>query len=101
ACSLGANPKVSFACGGSNTSFPGYFYGGGQALTIDSTTGNSFRPFDTNLDQYNFGPANFYQRPDRRYTLGAMGHYEVAEVADVYTQLMYTDYESVAQIAPG
>ena len=30
-----------------------------------------------------------------------MGHYELAEVADVYTQLMFTDYESVAQIAPG
>ena len=30
-----------------------------------------------------------------------MGHYELAEVADVYTQLMFADYESVAQIAPG
>ena len=30
-----------------------------------------------------------------------MGHYELAEAADVYTQLMFTDYESVAQIAPG
>src|SRR5512138_3796458 len=33
ACSLSANPTASFACGGSDTSFPGYFYGGGQALT--------------------------------------------------------------------
>ena len=30
-----------------------------------------------------------------------MGHYELCEIADVYTQLMYSDYESVAQIAPG
>ena len=30
-----------------------------------------------------------------------MGHYEFGEHADVYTQLMFTDYESVAQIAPG
>ena len=29
-----------------------------------------------------------------------MGHYELAEYADVYTQLMFSDYESVAQIAP-
>ena len=100
ACSLAANPTVQFACGGSNTSFPGYFYGGGQQLTIDQTTGN-FIPFDTNLNQYNFGPVNHYQRPDRRYTLGAMGHYELHESADVYTQLMFMDYESVAQIAPG
>ena len=30
-----------------------------------------------------------------------MGHYEFGEHADVYTQLMFNDYESVAQIAPG
>ena len=29
-----------------------------------------------------------------------MGHYEFNEHADVYTQLMFKDYESVAQIAP-
>jgi iron complex outermembrane recepter protein len=101
ACSLDANPTVSFACGGSDTGFPGYFYGGGQALTIDSATGNTFRPYVADSDRYNFGPANYFQRPDTRYTLGAMGHYELAEVADVYTQLMFTDYKSVAQIAPG
>jgi len=101
ACSLSANPTDSFACGGSNTAFPAYFYGGGQKLVLDSTTGNTFRRFNQDSDQYNFGPTNFYQRPDTRYTLGAMGHYELAEVADVYTQLMFADYESVAQIAPG
>ncbi len=56
----------------------------------DQATGNTFRPFDPTLDQYNFGPLNYYQRPDTRYTLGAMGHYELAEYADVYTQLMFT-----------
>ncbi len=30
-----------------------------------------------------------------------MGHYELTEHADVYTQLMFTDYTSIAQIAPG
>jgi len=29
-----------------------------------------------------------------------MGHYEFNEHADVYTQLMFNDYESIAQIAP-
>ena len=33
-------------------------------------------------------------------SLGAMGHYESGEHADVYTQLMFSDYESVAQVAP-
>ena len=100
ACSLGANPTVSFACGGSATAAPAYFYQDGNAFTIDSATGNTFRPFTAD-DLYNFGPLNHYQRPDTRYNLGAMGHYELNEHADVYTQLMFTDYESIAQIAPG
>src|SRR5688572_17701143 len=118
ACSLNPNPTVSFACGGSATSFPGYFYFPStvpnpaqdpanpnddflKKFTIDSAAGNTFRPFNEDTDLYNFGPTNHYQRPDTRYTLGAMGHYELAEAADVYAQLMFSDYESVAQIAPG
>ena len=101
ACSLGANPVGSFACGGSNTSAGGQFsdFGGGFNLTVNDA--NTFRPFVTANDQYNFGPLNHYQRPETRFSLGAMGHYEFGEHADVYTQLMFTDYESIAQIAPG
>jgi iron complex outermembrane receptor protein len=100
ACSLGPNPTVSFSCGGSNTSYPGQFtdfLDDGYSFTVD---GNTFRDFDASTDQYNFGPLNHYLRPDTRYSLGAMGHYELAEFADVYTQLMFTDVRSVAQIAP-
>jgi iron complex outermembrane recepter protein len=106
ACALATNnPTVSFACGGSGTAAPGTFtnFAPGAAnfnYTIDSTTGN-FRRFDSTLDQYNYGPINHYLRPDTRYSLGAMGHYELAEFADVYTQLMFTDVRSIAQIAPG
>jgi outer membrane receptor protein involved in Fe transport len=105
ACSLAANnPTTSFACGGSGTAVPGTFtnFAPGAAnfnYTVDATTGD-FRPF-TPDDQYNFGPLNHFLRPDTRYSLGAMGHYELAEFADVYTQLMFTDVRSVAQIAPG
>ena len=127
ACALAANPTTSFACGGSGTAFPGTFtdFNGNDNSaagpdgkrgtaddipdtnplpsfnsTVDQITGQ-FRPFDNNTDQYNFGPSNFYQRPDTRYSLGAMGHYELAPYADVYTQLMFTDVRSVAQVAPG
>jgi outer membrane receptor protein involved in Fe transport len=105
ACTLGANPTVSFTCGGSDTSAVGRFTNfnalGFPAynLTIDSAT--DMRNFVTATDQYNFGPLNHYQRPERRYSIGAMGHYEFGEAADVYSQLMFTDYESVAQVAPG
>jgi outer membrane receptor protein involved in Fe transport len=128
-------PDPSFGCGGSATSYPGYFGDFGAnftpdpgldgkvgtaddpedangdpidinplpeyAFTVDQATGNTFRNFASATDQYNFGPLNYYQRPDTRYTLGAMGHYELAEYADVYAQLMFSDYESTAQIAPG
>ncbi|MGH8177661.1 MAG: TonB-dependent receptor domain-containing protein [Steroidobacter sp.] len=130
ACSLAANnPTVQFACGGSGTANPGTFADFGAnftpdpgpdgiyetaddrptvdinpmpafSQTVDATTGN-FRQFNSSLDQYNFGPINHFLRPDTRYSLGAMGHYELAEFADVYTQLMFTDVRSVAQIAPG
>lgn len=128
ACSLStATPTVSFACGGSGTSYPGQFtdFGGNNnrnngpdrirgtaddvpdtnplpsyTLAIDQATGN-FRNFDNTLDQYNFGPTNHFMRPSRRYNIGAIGHYELNDHADVYTQLMYTNYRSIAQIAPG
>ena len=100
ACSLDTDPPVdSFACGGSATSSGGLFTDfSNYYLTPDTAT--DMRDF-VDADLYNFGPLNHYQRPERRYSIGAMGHYEFTEHADVYTQLMFTDYESVAQIAPG
>jgi iron complex outermembrane recepter protein len=118
-------PTVSFACGGSSTAFPGRFTDFGvndnsndgpdhipdTADDVPDTNplpsynstlnGNNFRNFSSSLDQYNFGPTNHYLRPDTRYSLGAMGHYELAPFADLYTQLMFTDVKSVAQVAPG
>src|SRR5688572_28677288 len=105
ACSLAtAPPTESFACGGSATNHIGTFTDfSTYYFTIDTV--DSFRPTDSvtnpeSLDLYNFGPLNHYQRPERRYSLGAMGHYEFGEHADVYTQLMFNDYEAIAQIAP-
>lgn len=107
ACSLDTivSPTVSFACGGSSTASPGRFtnFGVGGApynFTVGSD-GQTWRGFNGSLDQYNFGPTNHYLRPATRYNFGASGHYQLNEKADVYTQLMFTDYRSVAQIAPG
>lgn len=107
ACSLGTSEQLlggvqSFRCGGSGTAFPGTFTDfATYNFTINSAgAGNTFRNFDATLDQYNFGPINYFQRPDERYSLGAMGNYEINEHFDVFTQLMFTDYSTVAQIAP-
>ena len=100
ACSLDTDPPTDqFLCGGSATSAGGLFTDFSTFyLTLD--TADSFRDFQDPADLYNFGPLNHFQRPERRYSIGAMGHYEFGEHADVYTQLMFNDYESIAQIAP-
>lgn len=51
-------------------------------------------------ETYNFAPLNYYQRPDEQYTLGAFAHYDLSEQTQVYTELMYMDNRTVAQIAP-
>jgi outer membrane receptor protein involved in Fe transport len=110
ACSLATPPSATetviggvrgFACGGSGTSYPGQFTDFVNfAFTLDPANPGAFRNYVGSRDAYNFGPINYFQRPDERYSLGAMGHYEINEHFDVFTQLMFTDYSTVAQIAP-
>jgi iron complex outermembrane recepter protein len=71
---------------------------GGQYTPTGGT--NTFRRFVNATDQFNFAPTNYYQRPDERYTMGAFAHYEINPRAEVYAQMMHSDYHSVAQIAP-
>lgn len=99
ACSLNAGPTVSFSCGGSGTASPARLT---NFATYDFVAdGANWRNWSSATDQYNFGPTNHYLRPAQRYNVGASGHYEINDRVDVYTQLMFTDYRSIAQIAPG
>ena len=109
ACALGngsaaARPYsfsgLHWTCGGSGTAFPGTFTDFSTFnFTVDQGTGN-FIPFDSNLHQYNFGPINFYQRPDERYTGGFFARYEINDHVEAYGNFMFSDYRSIAQIAP-
>lgn len=115
ACSLGSGfiggPSANggkFSCAGSSTSYPGRFTAvdvngvplpAGQTLNTLGPNG-TLVPF-TAANLYNFGALNFYQRPDERYTAGAFLHYEFNEHATVYTNLMYMDDKTIAQVAPG
>jgi outer membrane receptor protein involved in Fe transport len=100
ACAIGSATATGFTCGGSSTSFPGRFTDfDAFNYTIDPATGE-FRDFDGATDQYNYGPLNFYQRPDERYSAGFNGHYQINDYAEAYTQFMFMDYQSNAQIAP-
>jgi iron complex outermembrane receptor protein len=97
ACTLASTVAAGFACSGSGTAFPARVGG----FLVDPTTFNTFRTRNATTDVFNFGPANFFVRPDERYNLGAFAHYEVAPWATAYMDAMFMDDLSTAQIAAG
>ncbi|MGE5617248.1 MAG: TonB-dependent receptor domain-containing protein, partial [Bacillota bacterium] len=101
-CAFGSS-ATGFTCSGSSTSFPGRFVAltgpnAGHSFTIADAAGN-VRPFTT-ADQFNFAPANFYQRPSERYTFHASGHYDINPHVRAYLDFGFHDDHTVAQIAP-
>ena len=51
-------------------------------------------------ETFNYGPLNYYQRPDEQYSFGAFARYAVNDMVEAYTELMYMDDRTVSQIAP-
>jgi iron complex outermembrane receptor protein len=111
-CALGSspagNPNVNtFTCGGSPNAARGLFQTYNPtdvndlnptgAFTIDPD--GTVRDFEAS-DQFNFAPFNFYQREDDRKTAGLFAHYDFSEKASVYTEFMFMDDRTQAQIAP-
>jgi outer membrane receptor protein involved in Fe transport len=97
ACALSS----SGYCGGSSTSFPGRFRvanigaPGARDYTMDDS-GNVIPGFPL----YNYGPLNYYQRPQERYQANFFANYEVSDSAQIYTEFAFMDNSTVAQIAP-
>ena len=88
------SPARDFNCGGSATSATGTFFTNVGTFQVD---GNQFIP---NSTPFNFGPYNFYQRPDERYTFGAFAEYEISPGAKPYLEAMFMNDTSNSQIAP-
>jgi len=98
-CTLNSGDTfASASCGGSGTAFPARF---GNFVVDVTGPGNTFRPRVGARDVYNFGPDNYYQRPDDRYVLGAFANYEINDWATAYMDVMFMDDTSTYQIAPG
>jgi iron complex outermembrane recepter protein len=107
ACTLNASTPLS--CGGSSTSAKagagGRFFGtslsgkGFLSNTVDGTT-NVFRPFVEPNDLYNYGPLNYYQTPNERWTAGSFLNYDINSHATFYSSVMYMRNSIDAQIAP-
>ncbi len=100
ACSTASNAN-GFTCGGSSTSFPGRFLvlSNGNDRTVTNAAGNT-RAFSATLDQYNFAPTNFFQRPSERYGFNAYANYDILPNLNVYSEFSFHDDHTVAQIAP-
>ena len=98
---LGQN-ATNYVCGGSPNSNPPNFYvvspDGDLTPNRTITPDGTMRDW-TAADQYNFGPVNYFQRPDERYTAGVFGNFKLSDAADVYGEFMFMDDQSVSQIA--
>jgi iron complex outermembrane recepter protein len=99
------------ACSGSSTSATGRFFAAGflpgtstpdfypsPFMTVDPSSGQLV-PW-TSPDAYNYGALNYYMRPDERWNAGAFAHYNIDDNHQVYSEVMFMDDDSVAQIAP-
>ena len=87
-------------CFGSSTIPQGRFTNfGATSPAVDYIVqGNEFVPRQG--ETFNYGPLNYYQRPDEQYSFGAFAHYAVNDMVEAYTELMYMDDRTVSQIAP-
>ena len=106
-CSPGAG-ATGPQCSGSSTTPRGRFlsfdpdFGNTQdyvlTLAEEGGDGHSFR--DRTGEVFNYGPFNHMQRPDQKWSAGGFANYEINEHFDVYTEVMFMDDYSEAQIAP-
>jgi iron complex outermembrane receptor protein len=85
-------------CGGSSTVPQGKFQRvdiPGQPAYFGDATGSLSGP----STPYNYNPTNYLQRPQERYEAGYFAHYDVNDHLDVYSNLMFSDNHTDAQIA--
>ena len=99
ACAVTVQEDGSLSCGGSATNQAGSFYFGNDDFTnIYNVQGSEF--IEGLGTRYNFAAPSYLQRPDKRYSGGAFGHYDVNEHVEAYTQIMFMDNRTVAQFGP-
>jgi len=68
-------------------------------FSVNPNGSRTFVPYSGSF-AYNYGPLNYFQRPDDRYTAGYFANYEVNPMVQLYSDFMFSDDHTVAQIAP-
>jgi iron complex outermembrane recepter protein len=110
-CSVSGLGASGPACGGSATWQNGRFLvlrkpgatAPAQAdyvLDVNSPGGNQLRRRVSTTDAFNFAPYNFMQRPDTRWAGGGFMDYQWNRHAEAYSDVMFMDDYTDAQIAP-
>ncbi|MDP9088681.1 MAG: TonB-dependent receptor [Pseudomonadota bacterium] len=109
ACTLQDSSKNP-SCGGSHTSATGGFLFAANTANgfSNALLGNPYAtigangtvvPFSQGAGTYNYAPTNYYQRADERWTGGLFGHYDFNEHNQAYSEVMFMNDRSVAQVA--
>ncbi len=108
-CGTGTDFATTFNCSGSSNSAFGRFdkkptsgsntFGPTVTYADNPNGANSFVPYSSAY-AYNFNPLNFLQRDDTRYSAGYFAHYQINPAAEVYSEFMFMDDDTNAQVAP-
>jgi outer membrane receptor protein involved in Fe transport len=102
-CSVENLSATGAQCSGSSTWAFGRFFTnfGVGDFVVDPNTGNAntFRERQGG-DIFNYGPFNYMQRNDKKWSGGGFARYNVNEHFEVYAEAMVMDNRSDAQIAP-
>ncbi|HSQ98514.1 MAG TPA: TonB-dependent receptor plug domain-containing protein, partial [Sphingomicrobium sp.] len=103
ACTIRENGShTKNSCGGSATADPGnvlyWVPGQTSTSTIGALGPGTITQGGENI--FNYGPLNYFQRPDERYTAGVFANYEINPAIKPYLEFMFMDDHTVAQIAP-
>ncbi|MEA3067822.1 MAG: iron complex outerrane recepter protein [Sphingomonadales bacterium] len=98
ACTITVDdPAASPFCGGSPASALGTFGIPGFNNRYHVTADRRFIP---GVSFFNFAPFNYFQRPDRRYSVGGFADVALNDALKPYAEAMFMDDRTVAQLAP-
>jgi iron complex outermembrane recepter protein len=102
ACVLQNSAAGNPQCGGSATANPGngFFFTTNGTTSTTGALGPGTLTLGAGPNIYNFGPLNYFQRPDERYIAGAFADYEITPALKPYIEFMFMDDHTLAQIAP-
>jgi outer membrane receptor protein involved in Fe transport len=109
-CGIATTNNTQHLCVGSSNSAYGRFdkratnpvtgaLGTAKTYANNPANNGTFIPYNSSL-AYNFNPLNYFQRKDETYSAGYFAHYKASDLVEVYSDFMFLDDHTPAQIAP-